>query len=272
MRSTYSTFAARVCYSTLCLVAILGSAWAEEANYSLWPRRPEALAEAARLAEQGKVSEALASLEPLMARNDVVGSEARDIAGTLRLREILDPDRCPTEKYVVKRGDSWLKIASKTKCPLDMIIHLNQLTNTGALQQGQVLKVYPLNFRVEIDVPQKQVVLYDGETFIKSYSIQSIRDNGQGNETTTVKAEQAMADDRAVTAFAPEYASADKTIILAKPGLAIDFHKPGKALRNGYYLSREDCNELSLLLRVGNEVSIVRKYEPKAPVAPATEQ
>ena len=63
MRSTFSTSSARACCSLLAAVFCVQAALADGENYSLWPRRPEALAEARRLMDCGSLPKALELLQ-----------------------------------------------------------------------------------------------------------------------------------------------------------------------------------------------------------------
>lgn len=65
---------------------------ADRENYSLWPRRPEALAEARRLMDRGSLPKALELLQPLAEQGGVVGKEAKELIGRLRIRQLLDPN------------------------------------------------------------------------------------------------------------------------------------------------------------------------------------
>lgn len=232
-----------------------------EENYSLWPRRPEALQQATRLVTEGKEGEAASMLEPLIGRKDVIGQEAREMLGALRIRDVLDPARCPSETYIVKRGDSWISISNKTKCSLDFIMHLNQFMERPSLVQGQKLLVKPLNFHLVINIPNKELSIWDGEKFIKSYPILMMRDVGKDNATVTVRAKNAIGDGKDVRSYSPEFASADKQLVIGtrEHSWVIDASKDGKMRTQGFYMRREDCNEVALLVRQGNTVEIVNK-------------
>ncbi|MEG2970796.1 MAG: LysM peptidoglycan-binding domain-containing protein [Akkermansia sp.] len=274
MKSIFSIFDARGFFSLVltvaCFVAtgvigiigITGVGMAQE-NYSLWPRRPEALAKAQILAEQGDLVAAEKILAPLLILDNVVGAEARDTLGRIKIRQMLNPQTCDAQTYTVVRGDTWIGVSRKTKCPLDYLMYLNQLMDLKGLQIGQKLKVKNLDYRIEVNVPQKRITLWDGEKFIKSYPIHMFRDLGKEDVTTTIKSESAMHADREVTGSTQEFASGDKTIFLLKPALVITSSKTGKMNQAGYYLKREDCNELSLLVRAGNRVDLIKTAPAK---------
>lgn len=211
---------------------------------------------------EGRTNDAIEALNPLIRQKGIVGQEARSMLGDLRIRQVLSPTLCKPDNYVVRRGDSWLGIARKTKCPLDYIIHVNQLMELGSLQIGQVVKVKELNYRVEINVPLKEISIWEGDSFIKSYPVVMMKDEGRSNFSTTVKSESAVYRGGTVSIHSPDFASADKAVLLAHGGLVIESSADGKMRKPGFYLKREDCNELSLLLRAGNKVDIIREAQP----------
>lgn len=262
MRSISSIFVARA-FCELCLVMCLagGSLAVAAENYSLWPRRPEALQKVGKLVAEGKAEEASRLLEPLIVRKDVIGQEARDMLGALRIREILDPARCPSELYTVKRGDSWISVSSKTKCPLDFIMHLNQFSERPSLVLGQKLRVKALDYRLVVNIPSKELSVWDGNRFIKAYPIMMMRDVGGEDATLTVKSKNAVGGGKDIRSYSPEFAAADKQVVIGSKGksLVIDTSKDGKMNSPGVYLRREDCNEVALLVRQGNTVEIVNK-------------
>lgn len=260
MKSTCSIFAAKAFFSLLATGLCLGAAPIEE-NYSLWPRRPDTFASVRTLVSEGKIDDAAKNLEPLIKRRDIIGQEAKAMLGDLRIRQILSPSSPGLNSYTAKRGDTWLKIARKTKCPLDYIIHINQMTELGVLRIGQDIKYRELKYRIEINVPEKEISIWDGESFIKSYPITMMKDVGKSNFSTSVRSETGMFGDQPVTPSSPEFSAADKTISLSHGGLVIDSSGDGKMNKSGFYLKREDCNELALLLQPGNTVDIIREVK-----------
>ena len=59
---------------------------------------------------------------------------------------------------------------------------------------------------------------------------------------------------------ARQFPSADKTLVLAAGGYVIDAAR-GTPRSPGFYLSRQDCNELAMLTRPGTKVTILRGKE-----------
>ena len=54
-------------------------------------------------------------------------------------------------------------MVKKLGCSPAMLVHLNGLMDVPSLQPGDVFKYRPLNFHVVVNVPEKEVCLYDGE-------------------------------------------------------------------------------------------------------------
>ncbi len=252
MKSISLTSSAKVFFSLLTAAFCAQGVLADGENYSLWPRRPEALAEARRLMDRGSLPKALELLQPLAEQGGVVGKEAKELIGRLRIRQLLDPNGPDVKKYTVRKGDSWIRMVRKLGCSQAMVVHLNGLMDIPALHTGDVFKYRPLDFHVVVNVPEKEICLYDGTDFVKGYPILSMKDGGKKNVETTVKDEQAP-----VSIYSRQFPSADKTLVLAAGGYVIDAAR-GTPRSPGFYLSRQDCNELAMLTRPGTKVTILR--------------
>jgi LysM repeat protein len=72
--------------------------------------------------------------------------------------------------YTVKRGDSLQKIAVESKCPLEYIVYVNQLT-TNVIHPGDRFVVRPMDFQVTIDLSDKLLTLTKEGHFLKEYAI-----------------------------------------------------------------------------------------------------
>lgn len=208
---------------------------------------------------EGNIQASVDLLAPLIGEKGVIGKEAREMLGNIRLKQVLSPDSPGMEIYTVKRGDSWLRIASKLKCPVDYLVHINQLMELGSLQEGDAIKYKTLDYRVEVDVKEKEISIWEGDSFIKSYPIVKMEDQGKENLKTSVKSKTATEGGNSVTIYSSNFSSADKSIELAAGGMVINPASEGRMRKPGFYLKREDCNELALLLRPANEVLIIRQ-------------
>lgn len=69
-----------------------------------------------------------------------------------------------------------------------------------------------------VNVPEKEVCLYDGTNFVKGYPILSMKDGGKKNLETSVKDEQAP-----VSIYSKQFPSADKTLVLAAGAMSLTF-------------------------------------------------
>lgn len=67
----------------------------------------------------------------------------------------------------------------KLGCSQAMVVHLNGLMDIPALHAGDVFKYRPLDFHVVVNVPEKEICLYDGTDFVKGYPILSMKDGGK---------------------------------------------------------------------------------------------
>ena len=162
MKSISLTSSAKVFFSLLAAAFCAQGILADGENYSLWPRRPEALAEARRLMDRGSLPKALELLQPLAEQGGVVGKEAKELIGRLRIRQLLDPNGPDVKKYTVRKGDSWIRMVRKLGCSQAMVVHLNGLMDIPALHTGDVFKYRPLDFHVVVNVPERKSAFTTG--------------------------------------------------------------------------------------------------------------
>ncbi len=191
--------------------------------------------------------------------------EARRIVGEMNMDELLSTAHMEGKTvHVVRRGESYLGIAAKYKTTLDCIMHLNGLLEPGSLHPGDEIIVMPLELRVLIEPGRKVLSLWDGGRFIKEYPLLEA-DTGslRGGLRTTVSGKLGLSGGRRVTPGMKGYRESLKTFTLAKTPLQIRAVQPPAeddgtpvAPTRGFFLSEEDAEELSLLLRPGNEVEI----------------
>lgn len=101
-------------------------------------------------------------MQPLVEQGGVVGREAKDLIGSRASGNCWTPTGPDVKKYTVRRGDSWIRMVRKLDCSQAMVMHLNGLMDIPVLHAGDVLKYRPLDFQVVVNVPEKEVCLYDG--------------------------------------------------------------------------------------------------------------
>jgi LysM repeat protein len=187
--------------------------------------------------------------------------ESRRIVGELNLDRLLSTEHMEgKEEYVVKRGDAYHAIARRFQTTLDCIMHLNDLQRTDRLQPGDELVVMPLDLTVRIDVPRKRLSIWKSGGFVKSYPILAERgDSGiKGVLRTKLKNKSGEFGGRAYPPVALQYRDSDKVLTLADKRLFIREMPENREeeLGRGFYLSEPDMEELSLVLRVGNDVEV----------------
>lgn len=258
MKSIFSIFAAKACFSLCGLSGLLSAA---EVNYSLWPKRPEQLVHARELVKQNRLPEATALLQEYLRDTRIAGKEARYIVSQINIREYLSRDNPAIVPYTVRGGDSYFKIAQKTKTSIDMLLYLNGTIDLNKLQAGQKLLLRPMQLTMEINLTMKEVLVWDGDKLVSSYPLLTVRDGGTGNVETSVLSKSASLDGASVSHQSQTYAAANKVLNLKAGTLTVGNTRDNRPDEKGYFLSVEDCNELGLLMAPGNTVSIIRSSE-----------
>jgi hypothetical protein len=185
---------------------------------------------------------------------------ARRIVGEMNLDEILATSHMEGKQiHVVKRGDSFLGIASQHKTTIDCLMHLNSMMELKGIQPGDELVVMPLEFRLLIEPRRKSLSLWHGGRFIREYPVLHIGTMPASSQRTTIGSKSAELDGKRVQPQSKEYRAANKVIQIAKPPLQIrSWDGAGEKPAGGILLRPHDMEEISLLTRVGNEVEFRR--------------
>lgn len=191
--------------------------------------------------------------------------EARRIVGEMNVDELLSATHMKgKEIHIVRSGDNYIGIALKHHTTLDCIMHLNGLMDLQGLRPGEEIVVMPLELRVLIEPARQTLSLWDGKNFVKEYRFVSMDMTGQkGGLVTKISQKSGMMGDKRLLPGEKNYREAEKIFQLEKTSLrinSVDYSKGGDgddlSPGSGYHLSVEDAEELSLLLRPGNEVEI----------------
>ena len=183
---------------------------------------------------------------------------ARRIVGEMNLDEVLSTSHMQGKQiHVVKRGDSFLGIASKYNTTIDCMMHLNSMMELKGIQPGDEIIVMPLEFRLLIEPRRKSISLWENGRFIREYPVLHIGNVPATAQRGTISSKLAELDTRKVAPQSKDYRAANKIIQISKPNLQIrgwdgDEEKPA----GGILLRPHDMEEISLLTRVGNEVEI----------------
>ncbi len=201
--------------------------------------------------------------------NSSNGPEARRILGEINLDEILTVENMTNKKiHKVAPGEGYLRVATANETTLDCIMFLNGLTEMGSLHAGDELIVMPLDFKLVVDLDKKRVELFhrDDEkkehVFAKDYPIQNqdTRRVRSGVHQSKISRKLGELNGRSYPPTHSNYRHATKVLgftlrniyLQFRPVPAADAEDPGQ----GIFLKPSDMEELSMLIRVGNEVEV----------------
>ena len=197
------------------------------------------------------------------------GPEARRILGEINRDEILSVENMSNKQvHIVAPGEGYLKIATVNDTTLDSIMFLNGLLDMRALHTGDELIVMPLDFKLVVDLKRGRVELFHRDqekkehVFVKDYPIRKL-DVGKLPSRiiqTKVARKQGELNGRAFQPTHPSYRLATKvlgfnvgnTFLQLRPVPEADSGDQGR----GIFLLASDMEELSMLIRIGNEVEV----------------
>jgi len=195
--------------------------------------------------------------------------EARRILGEINLDEILSVENMANKKiHRVSPGEGYLRIATQNETTLDSIMFLNGLTEFGNLHTGDELVVMPLDFKLVINLPKNRVELFHRDqekkehVFAKDYPIlrAEVGRLRSGAHQTGISSKFGEVDGSAYSPTHKSYRLATKVLGLKVGGTYLPLRPeplpnqpdPGA----GVFLAPSDMEELSMLIRVGNEVEV----------------
>lgn len=102
-------------------------------------------------------------------------TEAKRIIGEMNLDALFSPVRNSTRKdYIVQPGDSLGRIASKNATTVECLLRANAMMS-NALQPGDHLFVFPLEFEIQVSVGAKTLTLLRNGRFFKEYHAAEVR-------------------------------------------------------------------------------------------------
>ncbi len=264
MKLISSILSATVCCSGALTLA--------QENCSLWPRRPAELDQAQRLYAQGNEDEeALALLQPFVNKRGLAGREARRLVGHIRVRQYLSASNPNLRHHTVRRGENLDRIAAAYESSPELLMFINMMTRPSDLKVGQRLNVAPANLRAELHVADRELTLWDGRTLVAAYdvypSLGSVGDSGK-NEEAALTDRRGEINGAHVPRASALFPSSDRVLTFSN-GLVLINNKQRAPKKDYVQMQREDLNELSLLLRGGARLSVVRDEEKFAPFAVA---
>ena len=195
--------------------------------------------------------------------------EARRILGEINLDEILSIENMENKKiYRVSPGEGYLKIAIQNKTTLDSMMFLNGLTEFGNLHSGDEIVVMPLDFKLVINLAKMRVELFyrDQErkehVFAKDYPIRKLELGriSSGHHQAKISQKHGYREGKTYPPTHQGYRHASKILGLKLGRAMIQlrslFGEENFNSGSGIFLAPSDMEELSMLIRVGNEVEV----------------
>ena len=197
------------------------------------------------------------------------GAEARRILGEINLDEILSIENMSNKViYTIKPGEGYLNVANNSRTTLDCMMFLNGLLEMSPLHVGDELVVMSLNFKLVVDLAKRRIELFrpDEEKkehiFVKDYPIMKLDLASLRGKSihSKISRKQGEINGEVVRPALSDYRHATKVLgfkagrhfIQMRPVPERDEEDPGR----GIFLMNSDMEELSMLIRIGNEVDI----------------
>lgn len=237
-------------------------------NYSLWPRRPAELEQAGRLVAQQQDAQALLLLQPFIHKRGLAGHESRRMVGQIRVRRYLSGANPHLRRHTVRRGENLDRIATAYGSSPELIMFINMMTNPSDLKVGQHLNVAPVDLRAELHLADQELSLWDGRTLVAAYDVilSAGLENGKNEEARLTDREGEISGSRVSRASAL-FASSDRSLKFSNGLVMINSAKHPPERTAYVQLQRRDLNEISMLLRGGARLSVVRDEEEFDPFA-----
>lgn len=239
-------------------------------NYSLWPRRPAELEQARHLFAQQQDAQVVTLLLPFIHKHGLAGHEARSLVGQIRVRQYLSVNNPYIYCHTVRRGDNLDRIATAYHSSPELIMLINMLSRPSELKVGQTLYVVPANMRLELHVIDREITLWNGRTLVASYGVYvSPELTGPGqNEEATLTDRTGEINGTRVPRVSALFASSDRMLTFSNGLVLINKEqRPPRSAKAYVQMQRHDLNELSLLIRGGARLSVVRNEEKFDPYA-----
>lgn len=240
----------------------------EEKRLASLPPPPDPTApflqEAVRLKKADNLPAAKSALENFLDQypKSPLLNDAKQLLGELNTAIYLSSRPSPDKtEYVVKSGDSLLKVESQTKAPVELIMRANNLESIR-LQIGQRLYVPKVDFTVTISFGAERLELINNGRFFKQYSYEPVNlpaALAKGAKTKVVEKAAWWQGER-VTFEAPEYIQSSRWISLADGSTIFspapeswNLPDPGR----GYRMKQSDVAEIQALIKLRTPVTIV---------------
>ena len=191
--------------------------------------------------------------------------EAREILGGINASQFLSPVPSPEKQtYLVVKNDVLNRVAMRTRSTPELIYRSNKLTNT-MLRISQKLIIPPADFSAVVSSREKKITLYSAKHFFKQYRILALPAREAAGTAPVAKRVGKVVSKFATDSTGNRVTFQDKTypgafheITLSIPGHSLyavpsDANSPA---RNGLGLSPEDMEEIAVLLKKNDPVTI----------------
>ena len=220
--------------------------------------------DAVTLLSAGKLRGGVEKLHELMRFYDdsQFYSEAKRVVGEINVDQLLS--KSPTlgkREYIVKGGDSLVRIAQQTKSTVGYVIHVNGRMGAG-LQKGDQLIVSPLEFSILISLSKKTLTLRMGaDKFFKEYHMEGYKlpQNSSSEFDTEIKSLIVGSGATFIPVGTRRYIESTKELRCLRRGLSlrsISVDAEQNKYTTGFFLKRGDIEELVLLIRQGTKVHV----------------
>jgi LysM repeat protein len=190
---------------------------------------------------------------------------AYDMLGEINSAEFFAARPGEANTYIVQRGDSVSRVASRTKVSVELIIYLNKI-DARFLQPNQRLLVPPVAFRLVIQQKARRLVLYNGDKFFRQYPAAAWPGGDKPvihpKQTGRVTEKRATDSTGSVTPEKIRYFAAYHIILINIPGHSLHTQpndpKAGgeRPPGGGIGVAPEHMNEIAILLPSGAPVSM----------------
>ena len=191
--------------------------------------------------------------------------EARDLLGEINAGLFISQTPAPEKQiYIVAKNDVLNRVAMRTRSTPELIFRANKLTGS-ILKIGQKLVIPPADFSAVISLHEKKITLFNAKHFFKQYRLLAVPARDAATTAPVPKrigkVLSKFATDstgRRVTFQDKGYAGALHEITLSIPGHSL-YPVPADAKpapRNGLGLSPEDMEEIAVLLKKNDPVTI----------------
>lgn len=191
--------------------------------------------------------------------------EAKRIVGEVNMDLLLSRVPMPGKaEHTVRRGEALITIASRSQTTIDYIMRANGKTSEYIFPD-EVLIVFPLDFRAEIDLKARTLTLFRGEDFFKEYAIvdDHLPADLKAPVSTSVGERVAWYRDKPVNFIDPNYMGCAKWLRTGRMGLFIRQADPvsdgtAESRPYGVMIANADLEEVYTVLRVGSKVDLVK--------------